>query len=355
MTTNDIKTIDFPASSQVNKGPEQQAAEWAAYMHAEDVTAEGRERFSKWYAVSEENRMAYKYIEQSWDIADFAIVSDADLDAELAGFARKKRFSMIKSLPNWGVAALAASIMITIGLGITIVQNMTQPQDQRYATLTGEIKTITLVDGSKITLAGATTLMAHFSKARREAELVNGQAYFDVIHDPSRPFLIHTGAAEVRVLGTEFDIQKTSSDVRISVTEGVVEVAEAPNVDDRGDIVTDKLQLSTTDAPVKLQVGEQIHVTTSGARSAITPFKQDSLLAWREGRFEYNKTPLSRVIDEVNRYRSIKVTLADENLADMPVTIAFSVHQTEDLFEGLNLTGLVDVVRTPEGVTIHSK
>ena len=152
-------------------------------------------------------------------------------------------------------------------------------------------------------------------------------------------------------MGTEFDIQKTSDDVRISVTEGLVSVAEV--MEESAQPSSD--QAVESPAAIELKVGEQVYVATDGSRSDITTFKKDSILAWRQGVLEYYNDPLSRVIDEVNRYRKVKIALADASLADMPVTIALSKDKTDHLFEGLELTGSVTVMQTPEGVTIHSK
>lgn len=337
MTASDTKIVDFPMA---------QAAKWAAYMHADEITTEGREEFSQWYAQCEQNRQAYQQIEKSWDALDYATISDPELDAEFETLVQKRGAPLTKIFSRKVAGAIAASLIIAIGAWTVVLQGFGQGENQHYATGIGEIKTITLADGSEITLAGATTLVTHFSELRREAELVNGQAYFDIMPDPQRQFMIRTDNTEVRVLGTEFDIQKTADDVRVSVTEGVVEIVDIQDRVDQG---------AGAVSSMKLVVGEQIYVSADGEHSAVTSFEPASLLAWREGRFEYSNAPLSRVIDEVNRYRRLKITLADPALANMPVTIAFSADQTENLFEGLELTGLIEVIRSADAIIIRSK
>ncbi len=352
MTRRKTKIIDFPPSSQAIPTSTGQAAKWAADMYADDVTESKREQFSIWYAESEENRTAFKHIEQSWAVLDFVTLNDPELDAELDAIARKTTMPVARLFSRRMVASIAATLLVIVGALTLFMQGMVPPENQRYMTAIGEIKMIELADGSKITLAGESIFETNFSNIQRKTTLIDGQAYFDVMRDPERPFLVRTNGTEISVLGTEFDIQKTTADVRISVTEGVVAVADVhKNTAPIQEVDVELIKAS----PVKLNIGEQIYVASDGSHSTITSFEQDSLLSWREGVLEYYNDPLSRVIEEVNRYRQIKITLADDNLADMPVTIAFATDKTDNLFEGLELTGIVDVIRTPQGITIRSK
>jgi ferric-dicitrate binding protein FerR (iron transport regulator) len=91
----------------------------------------------------------------------------------------------------------------------------------------GNLKTITLPDGSTVWLNSGSTIKfpERFGKIR-EVQLVNGEAYFDVKHDSASPFIVNYGHLHAQVLGTAFNVKfyKNISDVRLTVTRGCVAV-----------------------------------------------------------------------------------------------------------------------------------
>jgi transmembrane sensor len=91
----------------------------------------------------------------------------------------------------------------------------------------GNLKTITLPDGSTVWLnSGSTIKFPERFGTTREVQLINGEAYFDVKHDSTSPFIVHYGRLHAQVLGTAFNVKfyKNISDVRLTVTRGRVAV-----------------------------------------------------------------------------------------------------------------------------------
>lgn len=94
--------------------------------------------------------------------------------------------------------------------------------ERTLATRAGEMGTLRLTDGSTVKLSGATKVRVRYAGNQRSAQLLAGQAYFDVAHDPSRPFTVRAGASETRVLGTAFDLDLTRRQVALAVYRGAV-------------------------------------------------------------------------------------------------------------------------------------
>ncbi|MBB3695668.1 FecR domain-containing protein [Sphingomonas sp. BK580] len=90
------------------------------------------------------------------------------------------------------------------------------------ATRAGERGTLTLTDGSTVRLNGATRVRVTYRAGVRRAELLAGQAFFDVRHDAARPFTVVAGRTSARVLGTAFDLDLTRRQVALSVYRGAV-------------------------------------------------------------------------------------------------------------------------------------
>ena len=99
------------------------------------------------------------------------------------------------------------------------------------ASLAGYTRYITLPDGSSVVLHAGSKLEypTVFAGKTREVRL-SGEAYFDVFHNPAKPFIIHTGSVKTTVLGTAFNIKSDEKKVVISVTRGKVKVEDATRV-----------------------------------------------------------------------------------------------------------------------------
>ncbi|GAA3718399.1 hypothetical protein GCM10022268_28400 [Sphingomonas cynarae] len=122
------------------------------------------------------------------------------------------------------VAGGASAILLAIGL----IQPSLRPAPDRTATLQtgrGETKTVQLVDGTTLRLDGATRLSVRYGPAARDVTLAGGAAFFDVTHDPARPFTVHAGDGAVRVLGTAFEVDRTAGRMEVAVYRGAVRVA----------------------------------------------------------------------------------------------------------------------------------
>ncbi len=132
---------------------------------------------------------------------------------------------------RWPVpAALAAAVLIGVGVAVGIFQS----RDKQYATGPNDHMSITLSDGSRVTLAPATTLRV--SRSHRDVELT-GEAYFVVRHDPAHPLTVRTSQGAIQDVGTEFDVRAIAGQpLRVAVVVGAVTVRGAPV--DAGQVAT---------------------------------------------------------------------------------------------------------------------
>lgn len=322
------------------------AARWAALLHSGTASEADRQAFTHWLAASDDHRAAFHLLEQSWRDLDFAVVADPALDAEADRIATApppaRAAAWRRVVP--AAAALAASLLVAVGLWQLVRDDPVTAL--RYASAVGEIRTVTLPDGSDVTLAGASTLAVRFSEAERRTELERGQAYFDVASDVSRAFSVRAAGLNVRVLGTAFDVQLGASDVRVSVAEGVVEVRDLR--DDGGPAPSPPVSQT-------LSAGDRVYAALDGTLGEVRPFDPATLAAWRGGRLDYRNTPLARVIEEVNRYRPIKIVLGDQTLADLPVTLSVPVDRTDLLLSGLELSEGVEIARQGSTMIIRRR
>ena len=100
-----------------------------------------------------------------------------------------------------------------------------------YATEIGERRSITLADGSTVDLNARSRVRIEFSKKERRVDLLDGQALFQVTKDKNRPFIVSSGDATVRAVGTQFDVYRRTNSTTVTVLEGRVAVYSTAHVE----------------------------------------------------------------------------------------------------------------------------
>lgn len=327
-------------------GPEEQAAEWLAYLYSGEDTEQGRSDFSSWLRRSEENAAAYAALQQTWkDMsvsgAEGAFKKTPSLAADYeelpphddAAFVTSPKVGLGRRL-FMGMGAIAATLALVASFWF--VQGYDPVRTAQFATKIGEIKELTLADGSVVTLAAGSSMRTRFSRDSREVELTSGGAYFDVAHDEARPFTVTAEAAQIRVLGTAFDVRQEQQGVRVSVARGVVAVG-SEGAEQR-----------------RLVKGEMLSAFHNGVLSEVSTFEVGQIAPWRSGRLVYRDARLGDVIAEVNRYRTNKIKLNDDELNDLRLTMAMRTKDTDHLISGLEAAAPVRVERHPGRIEIFA-
>ena len=314
-----------------------QARQWLTFLYAGQVSEADRARFRTWLHADPAHAAAYREAEQLW--ADIRQLDGLDgLDAREAPepAAMARRWPIPRRAVAGGAIAAALAVMVWGVVGYVSVSERT------YATGVGEIKQVALDDGSIVTLSGASAVEVRLSRTGRQAELTRGQAFFEVASDPDKAFTVAAGRAAIRVVGTAFDVRRAVDGVRVSVAEGVVEVAAVGDPPDAA-------------LTARLTAGERVTASATGALGAVERFDPAQAAAWREGRFTYTDARLSEVVADVNRFRADKIRLVGTAPGDLRVTATFTIEQVDQMLGGLAATQPVVIDRSVLGVTIRMR
>ncbi len=327
-----------------------EAAEWWTALRDGELSRADGQRFVDWLQASPENVAEYLAMADLWqELA--AIGSDADVQAILAhaGDNIVSLASPVQAAPpairpfgeiqGW-LAAAACALILTVG-GLILLQQ----RDEPVSTAVGEQRSITLTDGSVITLNTRTTIRHAFDESTRRLELIDGEALFDVSHDEQRPFIVTAGSTEVRVLGTSFNIYKKSNlEATITVLEGRVSV-RAPGLGEQAAAVSGEAP-SGEQAEVELTDGQQIHIQPKEPAVPVKQVPPDRATEWTTRRITFENTALRDVVAQFNRYNIRQLRVDDPELAMLQLNGVFEPHSQEDLLEYL---------RQAEGVQVHGK
>jgi len=269
---------------------EVRAAAWLARRDRDDWCEVDQAGLDAWLDESILHRVAYWRLEAAWASTErFSALRIPERPEIVHSARRRMRLALV------GVASALIGV-IFLGFGAAY---LFQPAVRAYSTALGEHRTIRFADGSQIELNTDTQLRAEIGPSRRKVWLDHGEAYFQIKHDASNPFIVIAGDRYVTDLGTKFRIRRDSNRFEMALLEG-------------------RAQLETSDAqvpqkPIVLVPGDHA-VATAGAIS-LTRLPARSLaqeLAWRQGMIVFNNTALASVADEFNRYNSQKIVVADQ-------------------------------------------
>lgn len=192
--------------------------------------------------------------------------------------------------------ALAAGLVLGLVSGSWLY--LSPGHGTRYATPIGGLETLTLADGSRVTLNTDTSLRVRLEPNRRQVELDSGEAYFVVAKDPSRPFTVTVGNQQIRDIGTEFAVRHDSGGVQVVVADGRVQFATRTL--SAGDVARTERGTIVVSHPAAAEL--------------------DQLLGWREGFLVFQNTPLAQAVAEFNRYNTRKIRIADPAIETIKIS-----------------------------------
>ena len=307
-----------------------EAREWFTLMQSGSVNETERAQCNAWLQADSAHAQAYREYEIIWqelgdlkNTAEFPALQKSITSswADKLNDAVGNFIAGVKNLSptsHWAMAIASVAVICVV----VVIRPTEKISIAEFATTTGEVKQLTLPDGSQVTLGAKSHMKAWATKAERHVELVSGQAFFKVTKNPARPFLVDAGETNVRVVGTQFDVRRGLDRTRVAVLEGVVKVSTANN--------------PSASTPVVLTAGQQVTRRNDGHFETVNAISVSELESWRNGRLIYLRASLADVVADANRYFNGTISLGSKSLADLKVTAAVSTNQMDSLTDMLS-------------------
>jgi transmembrane sensor len=199
----------------------------------------------------------------------------------------------------WRMAA-AACLAVIIGVLAVRAIRTRLPEPQVFASAARQRLNVRLGDGTRVLLAPESRLRlaTDFGRQRRDA-YVEGEAYFEVQHDSTRPFTVFAANASTRDIGTAFAVRSYPQDraVRVVVREGKVALSGAG----------------------LLAAGDVGRLTAEGQATVRHHANIAAFLGWTEGHLVFEDAPLGQVVDDLRRWYGVEAQL-DSSLRSLPFT-----------------------------------
>jgi transmembrane sensor len=302
------------------------AAYWLVKHDARSLSPEDQRAFQAWLAADPAHGDAYERAHSMW--ANFE--HDAD-PAELRAL-RTAALAVVPVPRRWPriavitlVCGIAASLALTLNSArhpqSDVVTNTASPAlAEKYTTTHNERSTVTLSDGTIVTLNLGTTLDVAYTPAERFVRITQGQAFFEVAKNPYRPFVVAAADRRVTALGTQFDVRLDPDRVEVVLLEGKVSVDhDAPTMLER---------LNIHKAHVELKPGEKL-VAALGEPLTVTDTNAQRVTSWRQGWVVFDNASVGDAVAELNRYADHPLTVPDKSVRNLRLSGVFRVGQPD--------------------------
>jgi transmembrane sensor len=394
------------------------AAGWHDQLQRERVSEDTQRAFGRWLAESPEHQAAYEAVERSWRTLRTAPCTPEILALRHETALRLNRATSRSLRPlRWAAAAL---ILVVGGLAALLAARSAQEisgiggrsvlawilepfhggTNGTYATAVGERLSVTLDDGSQVTLDTQSELQVAFTKGERSVRLAHGQAIFEVAKDSRRPFTVQARDRRFVAVGTAFDVRVDAARVSVTMIEGTVRVERnlarervAVEADAKGTgsampkrtsggaggesgvsryaapeaagkpgtahVSRIEHTRSASDAPgtvaalkvTTLTAGDQLLVDAQN-QDYVRTVDPDRVTSWRRGQIIFDATRLADAIAEINRYSQLKIQLADPALADLRLSGAFSTGHPSVFIEAVTTYFPLAVARRDDAAVV---
>ncbi len=168
----------------------------------------------------------------------------------------------------------------------------------------GEKRTVYLSDGSKVKLNAESTIkyLKPFSENQRVVEL-EGEAFFEVTPEKSRPFIVKSGNIETRVLGTSFNIKAYSKDnnIKVAVKSGKV------TVENKSKDFANKQNRSVVLSPSEMAIYSE-----ESNNTIVSSFDPKEVFGWNEGTLYFNNASMGEFVEKLERWYGIDIIVKRE-------------------------------------------
>ena len=310
----------------------QRASEWVQRLN-ESNSEELADQWMQWCGADPMNLRAFEQMQRLWNALPEARPTTLHPTPVL-----------IRPKHRRGLLAMAASVVLLLGVAGWFAWHYSD--EQVLDTAIGEQRRITLADGSHLDLAPGSRVVTHFTLTKRNVRLEHGQAFFQVAHNVTRPFIVHANNLTVTAVGTEFDVRISPDATAVTVMEGRVKVSPDAQKTDKG---------RTNAEIVRADIGQRVTFSKSADHFSVGTVDPKVAGSWRGGTLQFVGESLEEVVGVINRYSTTHIVVAPA-LQQTRFTGTVSPPTVRDWFKALEQIYAVEVIdQGTDGILIRSR
>ncbi len=313
-----------------------------AKQQSEGLSSVEERQLEDWLQTPDNARTA-RDMRRIWDgTGSYAPVVATDIAADfnqVLARIRTEQAPAVKTVPlyrTWMAAAAAVALLLGAVWFFRQPTAASFGENMLAATVTAQDKQeIVLADGSKVWLRRDATLTypANFDGKKERRVRLQGEGYFEIASRPDQPFIIETPEKEqIRVLGTKFSVRalKGAADASVLVREG-------------------KVRYTAGGKSADLTARKKAIFNRSTAALTVTEVNSLNELAWQTGGLEFVGTPLSRVLQDLESFYQVKITLNNPELAQCPYSAPLTNQPIDKVLAAMKVAYKFDLRRPASG------
>ncbi len=297
---------------------QEEAAWWDAHLRAPGCTDEDRARFADWRDADAGHQEAFEKLQRLVSMlrqeSSRADVSGLRQEALAMGNTRRRRLWMGAVAAGVCALAIGGTLWLEGRAAFPIAPFAREAANvETFVTGIAQQSSFMLRDGSTVVLNAKSRIRVAFTPERRSVELQEGQAIFQVAHNPRRPFVVRAGEHEIFAVGTQFDVRLDAERVQVTLIEGKVRVAQNENEEA---VLTPGTQLIA-----EVESTSQLH--RPPRPSSVRTIDIAKVTGWRNGRIFLEDLALDAAVEEMNKHSPVQVHIADASLGHLRVNGMF--------------------------------
>lgn len=321
------------------------AAQWFALRRSGEMTPTEERGFRAWLDESPAHQDAWLRLERIWALTG-AVAEDPQIAAARVEDAKTYRGRR----GWWQITGIAAAMLLALA-STWAVRDSGMVGDfggarvadaQIFRTGLGQRTTLTLDDGSVVTLDTDSEVRVLAMGATRSLALERGRAFFRVAKDPSRPFEVKAGDKTVHALGTAFGVRLDGEQVTVTLVEGRVRVEEPRAFFKPGH-------------SAEMTAGAEL-VASTNDNWTIDRVDAVRETSWLDGRLTFMRDPLADAVDEMNRYSEQKLVFTAGRVPDERIVGVFRAGDVDSFAQAMELNNFARIVEiTPDRIEMAAE
>lgn len=304
--------MNRPLDAPIAPAIVEQASEWLMLHWGGELDADQHQAFTVWQRADPEHRRAWQRLQQLQET--FGAVPAERARAVLRDSPDPQRRAALKML---------GLLLVAGGSGYVL---QSQPAWRgafaEHRTAKGEIRHLTLSDGTRLDLNSDSAIDLLFTAQERRIKLISGEILLTSGHDPVRPLIVETAGGDVQALGTRFSVRELDDGARVELYEGQLRISPRHG------------------ASVLMNAGHSLWFSATGTGPVQVANLNSS--SWSQGRLVAERQPLGRFLAELARYRPGWIR-CDDAVAQLLLTGVFPLDNTDTVLAALERTLPVQV------------
>jgi transmembrane sensor len=330
-----------------------------------ESTQSDAEILAEWLSRDPENLKIFKEYQKAWEIIEKTRIEQLNVDTAWQKLEGKileiEEIPIVQqqSVPSFGqrgknfryqfidrtfpvryqrLLRMAAVILIIAIPTFLVFRHLIKPEQNKLNAVAGILES-KLADGTSVTLNSGSILEypSRFTGSQRNVILA-GEAWFEVAHDKTKPFIISNGKVRIEVLGTSFYVNTKNS-------TGNMEVI----------LSSGKVAIYYDDQPsvqVQLEPGEKAEIMNEKEKISKSSNDDDNFLSWKTKIFVFNDDPMGKIIQALNKVYHSNIKFSKSEISNCRITATFDNQSLESILNVLKSTVNLTIIKNGSEIEI---